>query len=477
MHTLPHHFGRMKQTIAKTSLTLFAASLGFVVVQLDVTIVNLALPQLGASFHSGVASLQWVVDAYTIAFASLIPTAGALGDRIGAKRVFIAGFTVFTLGTLGCAAAPSLSELIAARVVQGIGASALVPCSLALLNHTFHHKSARAKAVAVWAAGASVALAAGPVVGGVLIAIIGWRSIFLINLPLGITGIWLTLRHTAETSRSTCRGVDLACQCAIVAALATLAAAAIEGGRLGFDHPLVLAAMAMFILASGSFVAIEAKGSAPMLPLSFFGNANFSAALLVGLVINIAYYGLIFLFSLMFQRAKGYSPLQAGAAFVPMTAGVLATNLLAGRITARHGTRPPMIGGLVIFLLGCLCLLTITPQTPFTHMWGQLVLMGAGVGLVVPPMTSAVLGAVERHQSGIASGALNATRQAGSVIGVALFGALVAGNGDFTSGTRIALRLSAGLLLIGCAACVCCIASKPQRTPQPNYARCADAHR
>jgi DHA2 family methylenomycin A resistance protein-like MFS transporter len=464
----------MKQIISNTSLTLVAASLGFVVVQLDVTIVNVALQRLGASFNSNITSLQWVVDAYTIVFASLIPAAGALGDRIGARRVFVAGFTVFTLGSIGCAAASGISALIAARAVQGIGAAALVPCSLALLNHTFHDEAARAKAVAVWAAGASVALAAGPVVGGMLIASIGWRSIFLVNLPLGVAGIWLTLRHTAETACSTRRGLDLAGQCAIIISLATLAAAAIEGGRLGFDHQLVLAATAIFIFAAVAFVAIEARGSAPMLPLAFFRNANFSAALLVGLLINITYYGLIFLFSLLFQRAKGYPPLLAGAAFVPMTAGVLVTNLAAGRATARYGACPPMIAGLALFLIGCLCLLPITQQTPFSHMWWQLLLMGAGVGLVVPPMTTAVLGAVERHQSGITSGALNATRQTGSVIGVALFGALVAGDGDFTAGMRIALWLSIGLLLAGTAACLRYVASntyfRPSAVPHPSSA-------
>ena len=434
------------------SLTLAAATLGFVAVQLDVTVVNVALQPIGATLSGGIESLQWIVDAYTIVFASLIPAAGALGDRIGARRVFIIGLALFTLASIGCAAAPSVLALVAARAVQGVGASALVPCSLALLNHTYRDEAVRARAVAIWAAGASVALAGGPVVGGLLIAGIGWRSIFLINLPTGLIGIWLTQRYTMETTRSTDRSPDLRGQCAIIVALAGLAGAAIEGGRFGMGHPLVLACLALFSLAAASFVAFEARAGDPMLPLSFFRNGNFAVPLAVGLVVNIAYYGLIFMLSLFFQRVEGYTPLETGMAFVPMTAGVLVTNLLAGRITAKHGARVPMVLGQAVFVAGCLCLLAIAPQTPFRELWWQLVLIGLGLGLVVPPMTAAVLGAVPRHQSGIASGALNATRQAGSVIGVALYGSLISRAGHWISGTHIALYLSAALLVFGGAA-------------------------
>src|SRR5215471_569577 len=200
------------------SLTLAAMSLGYGVVQLDVTIVNTALHAIGTSLGCGVAELQWVVSAYTIAFAAFILTAGALGDRIGAKRVFMTGFALFTAASLACALSPNAAILVVSRCVQGLAAAILVPNSLALLSHTYHDEKARGRAVAVWAAGASLALTAGPFVGGTLISLVGWRSIFLVNLPIGLAGLWLTLRFANETTRLPQREVDLPGQFAAIAA-------------------------------------------------------------------------------------------------------------------------------------------------------------------------------------------------------------------------------------------------------------------
>lgn len=470
----------MNASFASRGLTLAATSLGFVVVQLDVTIVNVALQRIGTTIGGGVASLQWVVDAYTLAFASLILTAGALGDRLGAKRVFIAGFVIFTTASAICGIAPSLMALITGRVLQGIGAAVLVPCSLALLNNTFRDKEGRAKAVAAWAGGASIALAAGPLVGGVLIDTVDWRSIFFINLPLGLIGIALTWRYAAESERSTARHLDIPGQIAIAVALATLAAAAIECGRLGPGAPFVIGSGVVCVIAAVTFILTEARSPSPMLPLGLFRNASFSVAMLTGLLINIAYYGMIFLFSLFFQQGKSYSPLHTGAAFLPMTAGVLGANLLAGHLTARSGARPPMLIGLSLFAVGCVLLAFITPQTPFVWLCGPFALTGVGVGLVVPPMTATVLGAVEATQSGVASGALNATRQAGSVIGVALYGALIAEKNELASGTRLAVCISAALLLLALAAVALCVherepvkdrpAASPSRRTSPGDA-------
>ena len=434
------------------ALTLTATSLGFVVVQLDVTIVNVALQRIGTAIGGGVASLQWVVDAYTLAFASLILTAGALGDRLGAKRVFIAGFVVFTAASAVCAVAPSLAALITGRVLQGIGAAVLVPCSLALLNNTFRDPQSRAKAVAAWAGGASIALALGPLVGGLLIDTVGWRSIFFINLPLGLAGIVLTWRYTAESQRSSTRHLDIPGQVAITLALATLATATIESGRWGAGSPLVIGAAVVCVVAAVTFILIEAHSPGPMLPLGLFRNANFSAAMLTGLLINIAYYGMIFVFSLFFQQGKSYSPLRTGMAFLPLTAGVLGSNLYAGYLTARRGPRLPMLIGLILFVAGCAFLVFIKPDTPFAWVCGPFLLAGVGVGLVVPPMTSTILGAAEPSQSGVASGALNATRQSGSVIGVALYGALIAQRDELAHGTHVAAGISAALLLLALVA-------------------------
>jgi MFS transporter, DHA2 family, methylenomycin A resistance protein len=222
---------------ARKSLTLAAMSLGFCVVQLGVTIVNTALNSIGTSLGGGVSELQWVVNGYTIAFAALILTAGALGDRLGAKKIFMAGFAIFVAASLACALAPTAAVLIAARAVQGVGAAILVPNSLALLNHAYHDATERGRAVGIWAAGASIALTAGPIVGGGLIALVGWRSIFLVNLPIGLAGLWLTMRYETETVRAPRHALDLAGQAAAIGALGCLAGAIIEGGARGWTNP------------------------------------------------------------------------------------------------------------------------------------------------------------------------------------------------------------------------------------------------
>lgn len=232
----PHSGSRLA-----TSLTLAAMSLGYGVVQLDVTIVNTALDAMGRTLGGGVAELQWVVSAYTIAFAAFILTAGALGDRIGAKRVFMAGFAIFTAASLACALSPNATVLIGARLVQGLAAAILVPNSLALLNHAYPDDRERGRAVAIWAAGASLALTAGPFVGGALITLVGWRAIFLVNLPIGLIGLWLSWRYATETTRAPSREIDLPGQLAAIGALGALAGAIIEGGALGWQHPAVLA--------------------------------------------------------------------------------------------------------------------------------------------------------------------------------------------------------------------------------------------
>jgi MFS transporter, DHA2 family, methylenomycin A resistance protein len=428
------------------SLTLFAACLGFAVVQLDVSVVNVAIKPIGEELGGGVDGLQWVVSAYTIAFAALILTAGALGDRIGAKRVFVAGFVVFTAASALCGVAPSLATLIGARVVQGIGAAVLVPCSLTLLNHTFSDPDDRARAVGLWAAGASVALAGGPLVGGLLIASLGWRAIFFINAPIGVVGILTTLRWAPETSRQEDESVDVPGQLAAVLALASLAGATIEGGSRGFADPAVLAGFALAIAAGASFVAIESRRRRPMLPLGLFRSPTFSAATAIGLLVNVVFYGLIFVFSLYFQRLEGYSAIETGLAFAPTTAAVMAANLLARRGAARFGPRVVLGVGAALMVVGLVALLGIGAGSSYVSLAAQLTAIGFGLGLIVPVMTSSLLGSVEAERSGVASGTLNTARQTGSVIGVALFGSLI--GGDLVSGLHSALVVSAILALL-----------------------------
>jgi DHA2 family methylenomycin A resistance protein-like MFS transporter len=448
----PH---RPSRATLANMLTLAAMSLGYGVVQLDVTIVNTALNSIGGSLGGGVAELQWVVSAYTIAFAALILTAGALGDRVGAKRVFMAGFAVFTAASLACALAPDALILIAARAVQGVGAAILVPNSLALLNHAYPDEKERRRAVGIWAAGASLALTAGPLAGGILIALVGWRSIFLVNLPIGLVGLWLTWRYASETTRSSSRELDLAGQAAAIGALGCLAGAIIEGGALGWRHPFVLAGFAAAATLGMLFIVREWRAAQPMLPLVLFRHRKFALPAIVGLVVNIAFYGLIFVLSLYFQQVNHLSPFATGLAFLPMMGAVLPMNLLAARAAERYGAPAIIAAGAGVAGAGCIALIGLAPGQSYWAMGAQLLAIGAGLGLLVPPLTATLLGSVEKARSGIAAGVLNATRQTGSVIGVASFGALIGGGGGeaFIAGAREALIVSAALL-IGAAATI-----------------------
>ena len=433
-------------------LTLAAMSLGYGVVQLDVTIVNTALNSIGTSLGGGVSELQWVVSTYTIAFAALILTAGALGDRLGAKKIFMAGFSIFTAASLACALAPTSAALIAARAVQGIGAAILVPNSLALLNHAYPNDKERGRAVGFWAAGASLALTAGPLIGGALIELTGWRSIFLVNLPIGLGGLWLAWRYATDTT-PTHHELDLPGQAAAVGALGVLAAAIIEGGRIGWTNPWILSAFGGFVTLAILFVLQEHRARQPMLPLTLFRRRMFALTSLVGLLVNIAFYGLIFVFSLYFQEINGWSSFATGLAFVPMMGAVLPVNLIAPRLAERVGAPAVIAAGALIAAAGCVALLGIDRGASYWAVFAQLIAMGGGLGMLVPPLTSTLLGSVEKTRSGVAAGVLNSTRQTGSVLGVALFGSLIGQADAFLFGVRAALMISA-LLLISAAAAI-----------------------
>jgi MFS transporter, DHA2 family, methylenomycin A resistance protein len=439
--------GRERQPALRWGLVA-AASLGFAVVQLDVSVVNVAIKSIGAALGGGISGLQWVVSAYTIAFAGLILTAGALGDRIGARRVYVAGFIVFTLASMACGLAPTLGFLIAARAVQGVGAAVLVPCSLMLLGHAHRDAAARGRAVGVWAAGASVALSGGPLVGGALIASVGWRAIFFINVPIGAVGIALAIRYASETPRGGASGVDVPGQLAAVVALALLAGSVIEGGARGFTRWPVLTGLVLALAVAAGFVVIEHRSNDPMLPLGLFRIAAFRESAVIGVLINIAFYGLIFVLSLFFQRAQGLTALQAGLAFAPMTAVVLAANLLGGRVSAGPLAPPVLRCGAALLGVASLALLGSGSHTSYAAIVVQLIAIGFGLGLIVPIITSVLLGAFDRARSGVAAGTLNTARQTGSVLGVAIFGALTATG--ITHGLHDALLITAAIALAVC---------------------------
>lgn len=437
-------------------------SVGFVVTQLDVTIVNIALAHLAGDLHLPVAGLQWVVDAYTLAFAVLMLSAGALGDRFGARRLYAAGLVLFAFASLACGAAVAPAMLIAARALQGVGAAAMLPNSLALLNDACRHDPRlRARAVGWWTAAGSIAIAAGPVVGGLLIAAWGWRGIFLVNLPLCAAGLaatfaWVPARRGAATpaipaapARSA-SALDLRGQLVAIAMLTALTAAVIEWRPLGFAHPVVAGGFAGAALAAFAFVAIESRAATPMLPLSLFRRRTFSAAVLFGICVNLTYYGTVFVLALYLQRVRGESALQAGLAFLPLTGGFLLSNLASGRAVARRGPRAPMLAGALVAALGYGALRCVDGSTPLPLLLVPFLLIPAGMGFAVPAMTTAVLASVEQERAGIASAVLNTARQAGGAMGVAAFGALADGGGgawQTVVGLHVETAVSAGLLV------------------------------
>ncbi|MBN3847425.1 MFS transporter [Paraburkholderia sp. Ac-20342] len=451
---------------------LATVSVGFVVTQLDVTIVNIALPRIGADLQANVAGLQWVVDAYTLAFAVLMLSAGALGDRFGARRMYAAGIVLFALASLACGLALDATMLVGARALQGIGAAAMLPNSLALLNQSYgHDPRLRARAVGLWTASGAISIAAGPVAGGLLIAAFGWRSIFLVNLPICAAGLLATLRWipcpqatraatppeartavggSANTNAAP-RGVDLGGQCLAIVALTAFVAAVIEWRPLGLAHPIVAGGFVLALVAAGAFVFVERRVANPMLPLSLFGKRTFSAAVLFGICVNFTYYGMVFVLSLYLQRVRAYTPLQAGLAFLPLTGGFLISNVASGWVVGRFGVRVPMILGAITAGLGYGLLHFVDAATPLAGLLVPFLLIPSGMGLAVPAMTTAVLASTEAKRAGTASAVLNTARQAGGAVGVAAFGALAGGAAatQIVLGMQMATALSVALLALG----------------------------
>ncbi|GAC1499581.1 MAG: MFS transporter [Ktedonobacteraceae bacterium] len=438
-----------------SALGLTAICFGFFMVILDTSIVNVALPAIQLDLHGSLRGLQWVVNGYTLVFASLLLSAGTLGDRWGHKRAFLIGFLLFTLGSLLCSIVPSLATLIVARILQGVGPALLVPASLSLITHGFSDPGERARAIGIWGGSSGIGLASGPVVGGLLVETLGWRSIFLLNIPIGILAIVLTLRFVTETPRSTRQKLDLWGQLCAILMLATLTYALIEGRQEGWFSPQIISVLLVCLVSLIAFLLIEARHSNPMLPLRLFALPTFSAATIVGSVINFGFYGVLFVLSLFFQDIQHYSAVLTGVAFLPITIATGLNSLLSGRVTARFGSRRPMLFGLAGSCLGIiLLLLYIVQGSGIVYLIAGEIITGIGCGMSIPAMTTAILEVVPRTQVGLASALLNASRQVGGVLGVAILGSLLgslSNTGAFLAGMRAALVLVALLFLLGCA--------------------------
>lgn len=442
----------LSETGTLHALGLIAICFGFFMVILDTSVVNVALPALQHDLHGSLEELQWVVNGYTLIFASLLLSAGTLGDRLGHKRTFLLGYVLFTGASLLCSLAPSLTLLIAARVLQGVGPALLVPSSLSLITHGFQDPGKRARAVGIWVGSSGIGLAGGPVIGGFLVETLGWRSIFLLNVPFGLLALALTRRFVSETPRRTAQKRDLWGQACVIVALATLTYALIEGRSQGWISPQIVSLFLLCIGASGGFLFIEARHSAPLLPLHFFSSRDFRVPLLVGCILNFGLYGILFVLSLFFQDISHYPAVLAGVALLPITVAAGSTALISGRITARLGPRRPMIGGLAASGLGTLLLLLGETNNVFLVLTVGEIVVGLGCGMTIPAMTTALLSAVPKSQVGVASALLNASRQLGGVLGVAILGSIlgsVSVRSAFLAGMPITLLLVALLFLLG----------------------------
>jgi DHA2 family methylenomycin A resistance protein-like MFS transporter len=418
---------KIRTTAPGFTLTVLTTSLAFVVAQLDVSIVNIALPEIAKAYHAGISTLQWVIDAYTLAFAVLMLSAGSLSDLLGSKRIFQIGIIIFGIASAGCGLAPNAFTLIIFRITQGIGAAMMIPSSLALLNHQFAHTpQLRTRAVGLWTAAGSAALAAGPTIGGLLIAFSSWRYIFIVNIPICILAYILSFKMQ-QTAKTTKKSFDLAGQFTWMLSVTTLISVIIEIPKFGFGHVLIWGGLILSIFLFGIFLWIESKVAHPMLPFHLFKSPKFNSLLVLGAVLNGSYYGSVFILSLYLQKVLNYPSLTAGFAFLPLTIGFVISNVISSRIINRYGIHKPIIAGLILFAAGFAGLFIAHEHTLYLELFLPFLIIPMGMGLAVPAMINGILSSVDKALSGTASAILNTARQTAGAIGVAVFGAMAAG--------------------------------------------------
>ncbi|MFE2038665.1 MFS transporter [Streptomyces scopuliridis] len=439
-------------------MALTAVLLGFFTIMVDAMIVNVALPSIGRGFGSGMTGLQWVVDGYTLTFAAFLLSAGAVSDRVGARQAFAGGLALFVAASAACGMAPSLGVLVAARLVQGVGAAMVVPSSLALLREIFPDPAARARAIALWGVSGSVGSAAGPVAGG-LLTTVDWRMIFFVNLPVGVVALVLLKRAQSSPRRAV--PFDRTGQVTAVAALGGLTYAAIEAGADGFGAARVLIALTVAVVAAVVYLVAQARGRHPMTPLPLLRSRTMSLSVAIGFALNVGFYGMIFLLGLYLQQVHGLSALATGVAFLPMTVLTSFMGPVAARLTTRFGARIPVIAGQCLMAGGLLAMVTVPAGAP---VWLSVVLMvpvGAGGAMAVTALTALLLENVPAERAGVAAGVLNAARQLGGALAVAAFGALVADRAGFVSGLHTSLLIAAAIVAASAVATVLLEPARP----------------
>jgi EmrB/QacA subfamily drug resistance transporter len=393
---------------------------------LDNTIVNVALPSLQRDLHARTSELQWTIDSYVLVRASLLFVGGFFGDRFGRRRCFSVGLFVFSIGSLACGVSSSLSALIAFRALQGAGGALMTPASLAVLTNTFAGARQRARAVGIWSATAGLSTAAGPLLGGLLVEVVGWRSVFWVNVPIGIAALASTRLLSESLDHTAPKQFDIPGQLLITLALATLTYALITGPEAGWESALVVSLLVSAAALAVGFVLNERFSSSPLVDLSYFRNPTLSGAVVIALVVYLAFGGFLFFNTLYLQDVRGYSPLEAGLLTVPGTLAVLILAPWAGRITASRGARAPAtVACTLISVAMALMALVIAPATPVWLIVCASFVLGCGMGLVNPPATNAAVSSMPPQQAGVASATTSTARQVGINLGIALLGSIV----------------------------------------------------
>jgi DHA2 family methylenomycin A resistance protein-like MFS transporter len=433
-------------------LAFFAVCLGNCIVMLDTTIVNLALPHIQDSLGGSLTGLVWVANGYTLAVAALILNGGALADRLGNDRAYRWGALGFALTSLACGLAPNLPLLIICRVLQGACGALLLPSLLGLIPHLFIEASQRARAVSIWATTGAVALAAGPLMAGVLIDGLHWRAIFYINIPICV-GVYLIVRRTiADAPRRPSASLDLPGQILAICGLAALSFVLVEGPSFGWGSPISLTATAAGLLAIAAFVVMEQRSAAPLLPLGLFSNRVFTTAVVNGLLFQFVYFGALFIFPLYLQTAGGQerTALTAGLMVLPLAVCTALTPILiTNRIVDRFGLRRPVFVGAAFGIPGCLLVLLSDPSSPYWILGVAMGLQGLWSGLTLPPTVSLVVTNTPHGFAGTGSGVLNAARQLGGALGVAVLGTLAGTASSITAGLHLGMIVAAcGIALI-----------------------------
>ncbi len=406
-------------------LVLAICCMSLFIVGLDVTVVNVALPSIGRELHASVSGLQWVVAAYSLVLASLLMLSGSTADRVGRRRTFQVGLALFTLGSLLCSLAPSLALLVVFRMLQAIGGSMLNPVAMSIITNTFIERAERARAIGIWGGVIGLSMALGPVVGGVLVSAVGWRSIFWVNIPVGLAAIVLTALFVPESRAPVRRRIDPVGQVLIMIMLAALVYGIIEGPDRGWASPVIIGCFCATVAAAGGFIWYERLRAEPLLDTRFFRSAPFAGATLIAVSAFAGLGGFLLLSTLYLQDVRGYSALHAGLYMLPMAAMTAIWSPLSGRIVGSRGPRLPLIGAGSALIISALTLTRLTATTSTASLVVSFLLFGLGFGLVNAPITNTAMAGMPRAQAGVAAAVASTSRQVGSSLGVAVIGSVV----------------------------------------------------